>query len=241
MRTSTRNTVIVAILLAGALAAQAASSFSTMSVEEVSALLASAGAAADRAAASAKDAAVSTSEVPVPLPVELTAEDMVSKVYGVLDTNLDKQGCVSEARRLLRLTPEEDNGVLWLETDGGYRVNYYGMVPDVSAMARFGDDKVSDYGFFFLFPYSGGDKHDSVRSQADFCGSLLQEMADIGLPMDLNTESDDLFEAVGDYRGNFVDVRLLDEKGEGGSGRYILILSVEPRAFTAADDIVADL
>ena len=66
-------------------------------------------------------------------------------------------------------------------------------------------------------------------------------MADIGLPMDLNTATDDLFEAVGDYNGSFVDVRLLDEKNEGGDGRFILILSVEPGAFTAADDIVAEL
>lgn len=241
MRLSAINTVITALLLGTALTAQAATSFSTMSVEEVSALLAQAKDASDHTAASAKDAAASASEEPVLLPVSLTAEDMVSKVYGVLDTGLDKQGCVSEARRLLRLTPEEDHGALWLETDGGYSVNYYGMVPEVSAIARFGDDKVSDYGFFFLFPYGSGDKHSSIRRQADFCGSLLQEMADIGLLMDLNTATDDLFEAVGDYKGNFVDVRLLDEKGEGDSGRYILILSVEPGAFTAADDIVADL
>ncbi|WP_290383722.1 hypothetical protein, partial [uncultured Duncaniella sp.] len=200
-------------------------------MEEVSALLSQAGQAAGHASVSAKDTAV------VLLPVELTAEDLVSKVYGVVDPGVSKDECVRKSCELLRLTPEDDSGALWLETAGGYGVNYYGMIPDVSAMARFGDEKVSDFGYFFLFPYSAGDRQSGIRGQTDFCASLLQEMTDIGLSMDLNTETDDLFEAVGDYKGSFVDIRLLDDRKENGSGRYILILSVEPGAFTPADDI----
>lgn len=225
--------------MAGVSLTSAAVSFSAMTVEEVSALLAQTESAAANQTVSAKDAAEAGGVML--LPVVLTAEDMVTKVYGVVDPEVSKDECVRRSRELLRLTPEDDNGALWLETAGGYGVNYYGMIPDVSAMVRFGDDKVSDFGYFFLFPYASGNKQESIREQADFCGSLLQEMADIGLPMDLNTESDDLFEAVGDYNGNFVDVRLLDEKNDTGSGRYILILSIEPGAFTTADDMEAGL
>lgn len=226
-------------LLAGFCLTSAAVSFSAMTVEEVSALLSQAGQAAGHASVSAKDTAGSAGAV-VLLPVELTAEDLVTKVYGVVDPGVSKDECVRKSRELLRLTPEDDSGALWLETAGGYGVNYYGMIPDVSAMARFGNEKVSDFGYFFLFPYNAGDRQSGIREQTDFCSSLLQEMTDIGLPMDLNTESDDLFEAVGDYKGSFVDVRLLDERNESGSGRYILILSVEPGAFTPADDVMAD-
>ncbi len=227
-------------LLAGFCLTSAAVSFSAMTVEEVSALLSQAGQAAGHASVSAKDTAGSAGAV-VLLPVELTAEDLVTKVYGVVDPGVSKDECVRKSRELLRLTPEDDSGALWLETAGGYGVNYYGMIPDVSAMARFGNEKVSDFGYFFLFPYSAGDRQSGIREQTDFCSSLLQEMTDIGLSMDLNTETDDLFEAVGDYKGSFVDIRLLDDRKDNGSGRYILILSVEPGAFTPADDIMADI
>ncbi|MDE5644263.1 MAG: hypothetical protein K2I45_01325 [Muribaculaceae bacterium] len=227
-------------LLAGFCLTSAAVSFSAMTVEEVSALLSQAGQAAGQASVSAKDTAGSAGAV-VLLPVELTAEDLVTKVYGVVDPCVSKDECVRKSRELLRLTPEDDSGALWLETAGGYGVNYYGMIPDVSAMARFGNEKVSDFGYFFLFPYNAGDRQSGIREQADFCSSLLQEMTDIGLSMDLSTETDDLFEAVGDYKGSFVDIRLLDDRKDNGSGRYILILSVEPGAFTPADDIMADI
>ncbi len=230
-----RRHLLTIALLAGVCLTSAAVSFSAMTVEEVSALLSQAGQAAGHASVSAKDTAV------VLLPVELTAEDLVSKVYGVVDPGVSKDECVRKSCELLRLTPEDDSGALWLETAGGYGVNYYGMIPDVSAMARFGDEKVSDFGYFFLFPYSAGDRQSGIRGQTDFCASLLQEMTDIGLSMDLNTETDDLFEAVGDYKGSFVDIRLLDDRKENGSGRYILILSGEPGAFTPADDITADI
>ena len=227
-------------LLAGFCLTSAAVSFSAMTVEEVSALLSQAGQAAGQASVSAKDTAGSAGAV-VLLPVELTAEDLVTKVYGVVDPCVSKDECVRKSRELLRLTPEDDSGALWLETAGGYGVNYYGMIPDVSAMARFGNEKVSDFGYFFLFPYNAGDRQSGIREQTDFCSSLLQEMTDIGLSMDLNTETDDLFEAVGDYKGSFVDIRLLDDRKDNGSGRYILILSVEPGAFTPADDVMADI
>lgn len=211
-----------------------AASFSTMSVEEVSTLLSQ----AVSGAVSAKDAAAESSHG-IALPVALTAEDMITKVYGIVDCAASRDECVAQARRRLGLEPSDDNGALWLETADGYGVDYYGMRPDVAAMAQYAGNKLSDFGFFFLFPYSSETKKCRIGDQAEFCGSLLQEMTDIGLAMDLNTATDDLFEAVGDWKGNFVDVRLLDEKGDGQSGRYILILSVEPNAFTPADEIAA--
>lgn len=223
--TTLRLTIaFTAIAILGTLGCMGATSFSAMGVEEVSMLLES--------AASAKDAAYMFPEVKRPLPVELDARDMVTKVYGIIDPGLSKSECVSRTRKLLSLTPGEEEGVLWLDSDQGYRINYYGMLPETSAMARYGHTGIADYGYFFLFPYSNGGKAQTIRQQADFCGTLLQEMHDNGLPMDLNTATSDLFEAVGDYHGSLVDVRLLDEPGEGGAGRFILILSVEPNAFT---------
>lgn len=240
MRAIVRATAVALLMFTGVEYASAISSFSSMTVEEVSALLSRAGTEADVAAASAKDAVADTTVIRE-LPLELTVADMVGKVYGVVNPDCSKKDCVAESRRVLRLTPEEDEGVLWLEADNGYRINYYGLVPDVSAMARFenGEENVSDFGYFFIFPYEGHAKADGVREQTDFCSSLLQEMRDIGLPMDLNTATDDLFEAVGDYNGSLVDVRLLDDRHVDGDGRFILILSVEPKAFTAADNALA--
>lgn len=203
--------------------AQGATSFSAMGIGEISHLLSE--------AASAKDAArhEAGSETKA-LPVELTAPEMVAKVYGVVDPGVNRSECVDHTRRMLSLTPEEDEGCLWLDSDAGYRINYYGLVPETSAMARFDGDALAEYCYFFLFPYEAGGKSIGVRNQADFCGTLLQEMYDSGLPMDLNTATDDLFEAVGDYQGSLVDVRLLDEAMPDSSGRFILIVSVEPNA-----------
>lgn len=242
-----RYILMIAAALFSPCIAVGAASFSAMSVEEVSSLLAQ-GEAAAAEAATAKVAATVVGDASahrdVLLPVSLTAIDMVSKIFGVIPPEVSKDECVRQSQKLLCLTPEDDCGALWLETGSGYGVDYYGMSPEVSAMARFADNAAEaageeagvnsgpyDFGFFFLFPYTSATRQQTIRDQADFCGSLLQEMADSGLAMDLDTATDDLFEAVGDYRGSLVDVRLLDERQDAGDGRYILILSVEPHAF----------
>ncbi|MDE7401929.1 MAG: hypothetical protein K2M87_00775 [Muribaculaceae bacterium] len=207
-----------------------ATSFSDMAVEEVSYLLSE--------AASAKDAATKITHLnAAPVPVVVNAADIIGKVYGVIDPALSKGECKANARRLIGLNPTEEADVLWLDSDLGFRLNYSGMLPELSAMARYSGAGATDYGYFFLFPYNKGGKDECGNSQAQFCGALLQEMHDMGLPMNLNTASEDLFEAIGDYNGSMVDVRLLDEPSAEteGAGRYILILSVEPNAFTAAD------
>lgn len=218
----------VLTLLAGGTAQ--AVGFSTMSVEEISTLIDMQG-TSDSSIHSAKEAVTE-----IPVPVSLTAGDMVSKVYGVVDPNVCKDECVHQARTLLGVSPQEDVDALWLESADGFVVDYYGMRPQVSAMARYdnGSERkgVADYGYFFLFPYTSDTKASSISSQSEFCGSLLQEMYDSGLALDLNTATDDLFEAVGEHNGSLVDVRLLDDKQQIGDGRFILILSVEPYAFT---------
>ena len=233
-------TIVIATLFATTVAVKAATSFSTMGVNEISALVDMQTGNSPQAA-SAKDAAATVSKC-ARRPVSLTAGDMVTKVYGVIDPESGKEECVARTRNLLSLHPQEDEGVLWLETADGFVVDYYGMQPGVSAMARYDtpDAGVTDYGFFFLFPYTTDTRRQSIDMQSEFCGLLLQEMADCGLVMDLNTVTDDLFEAVGEHRGSLVDVRLLDDKQTPDSGRYILILSIEPGAFTPSDDILAD-
>lgn len=225
-------TLVAMLSIAGSAYAEA---FSAMSVSDISAILAAAETQRMHSV-SAKDA--EPADDVKGSAVDITARDMVTKVYGVLDPALSKNECMKQSQRCLGLTPSDDNGALWLETDGGYVIDYYGMRPDVTALAQYDDAQLSDFGFFFLFPYTDSSRPQSIASQVEFCGSLLQEMADIGLPMDLNTASEDLFEAVGEYQGSMVDVRLLNEDN-GDSGRYILIISVEPNAYTPSDELAA--
>lgn len=223
-----RYIVIAVVITILATTGANAYGFSNMSVEEISALVDMQEASAS-GAVSAKEAAGQSGKV------SLTASDMVTKVYGVVDPDAHKEECVRQARKVLGLTPQEDSDALWLESADGFVVDYYGMRPQVSAMARYDDGAeragVADYGYFFLFPYTADTKVHSINSQSEFCGSLLQEMYDNGLALDLNTATDDLFEAVGEHNGSLVDVRLLDDKQAAGEGRFILILSVEPYAF----------
>lgn len=210
-----------------------ASPLSAMSAEEVSVLLKT---------APAKDAA--STDNATALPVDVTARDMVMKVYGILDECGSMQECIHNTDEAINLVPELDEDALWLDPDTGYVLNYYGRQPEVSALAHFGngpESPVSDFGYFFLFPYDHTNGGDRSAQQVDFTSVLLQEMYDLGIPMALREGNKDaLFEAVGDYEGNLVDIRLLDDAGDGNSGRYILVLSVEPGAFTDADIACAE-
>ncbi len=166
--------------------------------------------------------------------VTVNADDLVTKVYGLLSTNLTKSATKSEAARLLHVTPSDEEGVLWLDSETGYGLNYDGMTPEVSAMARFFDPetadttniakaKVNDFGFFFLFPYEEASKECVNRNQAEFCSALLTELKDMGVALGVNTASTDLFEVLGNYNGNNIDMRLFDE-----GTRYVLMVAVEP-------------
>ncbi|MDE7438767.1 MAG: hypothetical protein K2M93_09820 [Muribaculaceae bacterium] len=174
------------------------------------------------------------------IPVNVTAKDFVTKVYALFSPDHTKDELCEDCQNVLRLLPSEDNMGLWLDSADGYHLNYYGQtIPGVSAMANVENDSVTNFGFFFLFPYNDVTREEMDRRQARFCGSLLQEMQDIGAVMGVNTASDALFEASGDYNGNFVDFRLLEEATGANTGRYVLYLTVEPHAFTAADSLAA--
>ena len=67
-------------------------------------------------------------------------------------------------------------------------------------------------------------------------------MHDIGIPMGRDSLSDDLFDVSGSYKGNFVNVRLMEEQTADSTGRYILILECGTRKDSCpVDDIYAGL
>ncbi len=192
------------------------------------------------------------------MPLALTARDFITKIYGFIDPRCTQAQTVEAARRIASVIPEADEFGLWLNADNGYAVSYYGMQPDVEAMAQFDGNQVSNYGFFFLFPYSPGEREKANSRQTEFCSSLLQELHDLGLSIRHDTGSDAIFEAIGDFAGNSVDIRLIEEfiapDGENTAdamsaavasasadkeGRFIVVLNVEPGAFSAADDLAA--
>jgi len=74
-------------------------SFSDMSNEEISALL------ADVSATAAAKATVAPEHTVREIPVEVTAEDLVTKVYGVIDPSVSKHECSDQVfRRTMRLS-----------------------------------------------------------------------------------------------------------------------------------------
>lgn len=174
------------------------------------------------------------------MPLELTALDFVTKVYGVFDTGLSQNRTVEEAGRCLNLTPTADSTGLWLDSADGYAVSFYGMQPPVSAVAHFDDNGATGYCYFFLFPYSPGQWEEANRQQAMFCGSMLQEMNDFGLIIGVPDVSDAIFEAFGSYADNHINMRLCEECKPDMSGRFIFMLDITPRSFTHNDFIMAD-
>lgn len=231
-----------------------ASTLRAMSGYEVNELLQSAP-GADKATAPAAKASVSPDNIQQPFPsVNVTAHDLITKVYGFIDARSSRQDCIDRTRESINLTPQQVDNDFWLDSQDGYRLSYDGMSPRTAALARIGDnDSVAEYCYFFLFPYSGNAKEAGTEAQAQFGGELLQELSDMDADWGADRNSDDLFEVVGSYAGNLVSVRLLDEQQPGGDnsrpaasdpgtdGRYILMFIVQPGAFTPEDDTPAIL
>lgn len=184
-------------------------------------------------------------------PVKVTAKDLVTKVFGVADHRLSSEDLKSATNKSLSINPVEDEGNLWLDPTDGYAVSYYGMVPQVSAVAMYGDnaDELSNFSYFFLFPYSNGSRDNANYEQCAFCTSLLQEMEDMGMDMGCPTYTDALFEAIGNYGENLVNLRLVEQQSDSSyvvdpdyaasEGKYVLVLSIEPGAYTQADNWMA--
>lgn len=176
-----------------------------------------------------------------PEAVIVTAADLVSKVYGVIDLPQSVKEATQDIEKHMNISPDADETGLWLDTDGGYRISYSGMTPEVAAVAQFEDGNLSRFGYFFFFPYQGACRDDANRAQCAFCSSLLQEMYDMGLVSGRADDNDDsLFEVIGDYEGNMFNMMLKEQTADGrDGGRFLVIISVTPGAFTAADDFVA--
>ena len=161
--------------------------------------------------------------------VNVDGADLIEKVYGVESYQNGKDRIISAAHKATALTPSEEDGTYWLESEDGYHLAYNGMAPKVSAMAKFdGEDNVEEFGYFFVFPYNSDTHATATGDQAAFCGSLLQEFNDMGLDMGVNEASADLFEVLADNDATSVNARLINDVADNGDGRYILFLVVNP-------------
>lgn len=179
---------------------------------------------------------------PQPKAVHMTAADMVGKVYGVVDPGRNYDEAMSMARERLRIMPSADPYGVWVENRDGYIIDYYGMSPETTAMARFdGEGVLEDFGYFFFFPYECGDRESANGCQCEFCRVLLQELHDIGAELDQAQAPDTLFNVVGRYDDKFVELQLVEQltDWQTGDGIFVLSVRVSPGAFTAADDLAA--
>ena len=158
--------------------------------------------------------------------IQVSGHDLLTKAYGTIEAVNSSAGTIDLSENVMNMTPVREENCLWLDSNDGYNIEYNGMSPDVSALVRLENDSISDYGFFFLFPYA-----DSL-DQRDFSLSLLEDFEKMGIDLGANAYTSDLFEVSGDYIDNYMAMRLIDDsEGE----RLILLLSVEPNAISAAD------
>lgn len=173
------------------------------------------------------------------MPLELTAADLVTKVYGMLDTGLSRNEAIKEAGDRYRLTPSADSMGLWLDSADGYVVSYYGLTPPVSAVANYGSEGVTDFSYFFLFPYAAGERKNADSAQCIFCSCLLQEMNDMGLVVGVPDVTDSIFEVFGSCDDKWLNVRLVEQVQDDDSGLFVLMLNIVPDSYTGADGIMA--
>lgn len=187
----------------------------------------------------AEPAPCAKSEITLGMPVNVTASDFVTKVFGIFSPQCGIKDLEEDSSRLLHITPTVEDAGLWLDDIDGYAINYYGMHPATSVYADVDASGVKSYSYFFMFPYDNGSRNMADMRQMDFCSVLLQEMTDIGASMGLNTLSQDTFDVYGEFKGNLVEITLREEASSEGGGRFIVTLSVEPEAFEAADYAIA--
>ncbi len=173
-------------------------------------------------------------------PVAVTAADLISKVYGVVSPELNPAEMSRQVEASIDLRPDMEEGNLWLDAENGFELSYSDMTPDVMAVACFESDSLTNYAYFFLFPYDEGSRDCVNNSQARFCGCLLQELYDMGLRMgrDANASGEDgaLFNAVCAHGESLVDITLEEQLTDGG-GRFVVTLNVAPKG-NSDDNIV---
>lgn len=183
-------------------------------------------------------------------PVIVTAADLVTKVYGVIEPVANMDETVNHTAKAINLIPEVDGTDLWLDSDKGYQVSYSGMTPEVSAVAQFDDNTLSSFGYFFIFPYAADGRDEANRCQCNFCTSLLQEMYDmgsiVGMPVeetagsaDNASDSESLFNVLASYEGNNINLSLKELTQDDASGRFLLVVEVTPGLSNPYDSVMA--
>ncbi len=165
----------------------------------------------------------------VAAPLKVTAIDLITKVYGIADPKMNLSETQIYAEKNLGAQPELDGTDLWMDSDAGYALSYYGMEPQVEAVAQYQNNDLDSFGFFFLFPYAAEARAEANKSQCEFCSTLLQELHDLGMPLSQVPVNDATFEVDGDYAGNDFKVRLVEESEQPASGgRFIVVVRVNP-------------
>ncbi|MDE7159728.1 MAG: hypothetical protein K2O24_02620 [Muribaculaceae bacterium] len=168
-------------------------------------------------------------------PVAVTASDLITKVYGVVSPDLKPADMTRQVESATDLRPEMEEGNLWLDCEDGFELSYSDMTPDVMAVACFESDSLTNYAYFFLFPYDEGSRDCVNMDQARFCGCLLQELHDMGLRMGsdagVSPEDGTLFNAVCVHGDSLVDITLEEHTTDEG-GRFVVTLNVAPKGNT---------
>lgn len=183
----------------------------------------------------------------IQMPLELGASDMVTKVYGLVSPSKKKHDIHGEFLAATDIEPKEDEFGLWLENSDGYSIRYDGRERPVTAVARFDGEGLTEFGYFFFFPYPESSAKAVANSdQSGFCGALLQEMADCGYSLGADTLSGELFDVEGDCGSGQLNIRLMDVAGNEISpdaGQYILMLCVRPSEGSLDDfnNVLADI
>ncbi|MCM1152436.1 MAG: hypothetical protein NC328_02115 [Muribaculum sp.] len=144
-------------------------------------------------------------------PLEVTAADLVSKVYGLSDISSSREVMLKDVASQWAIAPEEEDCDIWIDSDEDGLLDYRGISPRVSMMVRYDGELPSEQYIFFIFPFEADNFEDINRSQAEFTGSLLQELYDNGLQAGIVTPSEYVFEIEGDLNGIPVRMRLDEE------------------------------
>lgn len=172
--------------------------------------------------------------------LHLTAPDMVTKIYGLVPYNEDIETTIKNLSSDLNIIPERDGQILWVEKRNGDIIDYYGLHPEVYGLALVDGRDLTEFTYFFQFPYIANEREAVNLDQSSFSGLLLQEMQDTGFDMGVNILSSDIFEAIGEYNGNLIDVRLLEDVNDtDGSGEFILCLTVDSNGYDEVAEIPA--
>lgn len=166
-----------------------------------------------------------------PHPLNVTAKDFLTKVYGVCPTYLSKSEAADMVSAEISISPVEEGNGLWIEGDDGFAVSYFGSTPVATAMAIYDEEeRLSDFGYYFEFGYEGGTRDAARCEQSDFCGCLLQELSDIGARMSCEEENDSLFNVSGSCYGVSFRLRLIEENfgAPDDEGAFLLLMTISP-------------